>query len=84
MLSKLQGAIIGFCIEYDYKFEIMPPTAWRKCLEFNQGKTVKRNSLKCQAQDYAVSRCGKKLSQDQADAVCIGYAFYKKEAGKGV
>lgn len=62
LLSRLQGAIMGFCLEYDYGLYIMAPTVWRSCLGFNQGKTIKRNSLKIQSQEYAVKRCGKKLS----------------------
>lgn len=77
MLAQLQGAIYGYCTEYEYDVRAISPSAWRKQLGFNMGRTIKRNSLKVQAVDYAAQHCGKKLCDDQADAVCIGYAIFK-------
>lgn len=75
MLSQLQGAIMYYCYEIGVKFTILTPTSWRKTLGFEQGRKVRRAALKKQSVDYVCQRCGmKKLSDDEADAVCIGLA----------
>lgn len=76
-LSRLQGVIMDIAYRYNKDFKIYAPTQWRKVLNFNQGKSVRREALKEQAIDY-VSKCyGITASDDVAEAICIGLAFLR-------
>lgn len=75
LLSRLQGAIIGYCIMNNISYEILKPPNWRKMLGFKQGAGVKRPQLKKQAVEYVKGKYGLKLSEDICEAVCIGDAF---------
>lgn len=84
MLAQLQGAIIYHCYINELELEIIAPTAWRKRLGFKQSRQVKRWALKKQAVDFIEEYCGKKVSDDEADAVCIGLSeFIKIEECEG-
>ena len=54
------------------------PTAWRRQLKFQQGPDVVRSELKKQAQKYALDNFELKVTQDEADAICIGLAAVRK------
>jgi len=77
MLTRLQGAIMFYCYDNEIPFRILTPNTWRSSLGFEQGSKVKRWKLKQQAIDYIEEKCGKKLSDDEADAACIGFAAIK-------
>ena len=77
MLSRIQGAIMYYCYEKEIPFYIMSPSAWRSALNFEQGKGVKRWKLKQQAIDFVEDACGKTVCDDEADAICIGFAAVK-------
>lgn len=77
-LSQLQGVIIGFCQMCDIPYEIFYPSAWRKMLGFKQGSGTKRSDLKQQAIDMIYDRYGISVTNDEADAICIGIAYIKK------
>jgi len=74
LLSQLQGAIIYYCYTNDLGFTILTSSAWRKILKFEQGKRVLRRRLKEQSIEYVKEHCGKEVSDDEADAICIGFA----------
>lgn len=74
MLAQLQGAIMHYCYENEIKFSIFAPSAWRKTLGFEQGRKVRRYALKRQAIDYVKAHCNKTVTDDEADAICIGLA----------
>lgn len=77
-LARLQGAIMEMRRKYDHaSLEIVRPTEWRKGLKFRQGR-AKREELKAQAQAFVVKTYNKQVSEDEADAICIGY-FAMKE-----
>lgn len=78
MLSQIQGAIMYCCYENEIKFSIIAPTAWRSLLGFTQGRKIRRSALKIQAINYVNEHCNKKVSSDEADAICIGLAYYKQ------
>ena len=80
-LARLQGAILEMRRKYGHAtLEIIRPTEWRKGLKFRQGRT-KRKELKEQAQAFVDEKFGKRVSEDEADAICIGYyiAILKEE-----
>lgn len=76
MLAQLQGMIIGYCVKIGVKISVVGTTTWRKVLCFRQGPKVERKELKAQAKELALRLVGedKKVTEDEADAICIGYA----------
>lgn len=81
-LSQLQGAIIAYCNSNDISYSIILPTHWRSTLGFNQGKSLKRNDLKKQAVDFIKAKYGIISTSDEADAICIGVAYWMNFNGK--
>ncbi|MCM1062840.1 MAG: hypothetical protein NC452_21580 [Eubacterium sp.] len=77
LLSRLQGAIIGYCRVNRIPYDILKPPNWRKALGFKQGQGIKRPQLKKQAVEYVKTIYGLSLSEDVCEAVCIGDAFLK-------
>lgn len=74
LLSQLQGAMMYFCYSNEIKYIALPSSTWRKILGFKQGGRVLRKQLKVQAINYVQEHCGKTVSEDEADAICVGLA----------
>ena len=53
---------------------ILKPTEWRKACGFKQGR-VKREQLKQQAIDFVKDVYHLQVTDDEADAICIGSAY---------
>ena len=51
----------------------MSPSHWRKVLGGNFGR--KREEQKAAAIQYVKEKCGLEVTSDEADAICIGYAY---------
>lgn len=77
ILARLQGMIIGYAEAHKVKVHIVPPSQWRKTLQYRQGSKVKRQELKQQSIDYVKDNLGLDLVEDQAEAVCLGFAAHK-------
>lgn len=77
-LSQLQGAIIGYCVTRGIDIQIIKPSEWRKELEFNQGRGVKRQELKQQCFKWVKENLGIEKSEDEVEAIGIGAAVLKK------
>lgn len=77
-LARLQGFILGWCYVKHIKTEIIRPSEWRKVLQFKQGAGVKRQELKKQGMDYVKEKYNTVLSEDEAEACCIGDASWIK------
>ena len=80
LLARLQGVIIGTCLDCNIMFDIYKPSSWRKVLCFDQGKGVKRESLKNQAKQYVFNTFGVAATEDQSEAICIGWAHIIKRS----
>lgn len=80
-LSQLQGVIIGLCQMKNIPYEILYPATWRSALEFKQGAGTKRSDLKQQAMDMIYDRYSLKVTNDEADAICIAMAYIKNTGG---
>jgi Holliday junction resolvasome RuvABC endonuclease subunit len=78
LLAQLQGVIIGVCQANHICYVILKPATWRKALQFTQGRNVKRVELKQQAKNYVKQHFNKDVSEDEADAICIGQSFLTK------
>ena len=79
ILTRLQGVVYAWCrcLEYNCEFNTIRPTQWRKQLKFQQGKNVKREQLKEQSIRYVLENYGLKVTDDEADAICIADAVIK-------
>ena len=77
ILTRLQGVIYAWCFNNDCEFNTIHPTSWRKQLNFQQGKNVKREQLKKQSIEYVKNNYGLEVMDDEADAICIADAVVK-------
>lgn len=73
-LAQLQGMILGFCFAQGIPCHVRKPSEWRKILGFRQGR-VKSAELKKQAQALVKTTYQILVTEDEADAICIGLAF---------
>lgn len=82
-LCQLQGSILQMCFERKIEHYVFSPSSWRKLLEFQQGKGIRRPQLKEQAKQYVKQHFDMLVSEDEADAICMGCAFTKFLTQKG-
>ena len=76
-LTRLQGAIIGYCLCNDVDYSIYSPSQWRKIIGISGGKGTKRPEFKERAIKYVKDNLGIDASEDEAEAICIGIAHLK-------
>ena len=77
ILTRLQGVVYAWCLNHGCEFNTIRPTQWRKLLNFQQGKNVKREQLKMQSPQYILENYGLEVTDDEADAICIADAAIK-------
>lgn len=82
LLAQMQGVIIGKCIESGIPYHIYKAQEWRSRLYFQQGRYVKRNELKKQALEWVKRHYGFDPQEDEAEAVCIGAAYWTEFGDK--
>jgi len=75
LLTRIQGALLGYCFSHGITAVIYKPSVWRKMLHFTQGSKVKRQVLKQQAVAFVKKFYNTDANEDEADAICIGCAF---------
>lgn len=76
VLARLAGMIIGYAEAHGIETHILLPSQWRRALAYKQGPKVKRAELKQQSIDFVKNKYGKKLTEDESEAICIGYASH--------
>ena len=69
--------IIGYAEAHGVKTHTVEPAKWRRALSYSQGPKVKRAELKKQSIDYVKKELGETMPEDQAEAVCEGFAAHK-------
>lgn len=74
LLAQLQGMVLGCCMTQGIPCKIRKPAYWRKYLHFTQGR-AKSAELKRQAQQIVKRRYNLTVSEDEADAICIGLSY---------
>lgn len=74
-LAWVQGAVMETCNEMDIPFTLIYPSEWRKACDFLKGNDSKRDAQKKIAQDWVLTSFDKKCTQDEADAICIGWGY---------
>lgn len=80
-LAWVQGAI-QYMLATDYPslpYKLLYPTEWRAKCHFLKDKGKDRASQKKIAQNWVLQQFNKKCTQDEADAICIGWSFNKSE-----
>jgi len=75
-LAYCQATILLWCYWNELKYTILPPSHWRKTLKdkYGLGFGTSRAEQKKKAQELVKQVYGKDVSQDEADAICIGLA----------
>lgn len=84
-LTRLQGAVIGWCFENKKTYYTFVPNVWRSHLNFKfieSGIRLKRDEMKKQSQDYVKEHFGISCDDDESDAICIGLFASKLVIGK--
>lgn len=80
-LMYLQAAL-EFLIHDNYNKKVIIdyiyPSSWRAAIGIKTGRGVKRTSLKEQDIEFVKEHFGLNVNDDEADAICIGYAQNKK------
>lgn len=78
VLLWLQAAI-AFLVYDNYKgieIEYVYPSSWRAALGIKNGRGIKRTALKQEDIDYVRKKYKIETNDDEADAICIGEAWY--------
>lgn len=80
-LMYLQAAL-EFLVHDEYskrvKIEYIYPSSWRAAIGIKTGRGVKRTSLKEQDIEFVKEQFGLNVNDDEADAICIGFAHNKE------
>ena len=80
-LMYLQAAL-EFLVHDDYNkrvnIEYIYPSSWRAAIGIKTGRGVKRTSLKEQDIEFVKEQFGLEVNDDEADAICIGFAHNKE------
>ena len=78
-LAQLQGAIIDMLIDWRIDYKILKPNEWRAECGLLKGQDKHRENQKKVAQQWVLETFGRKCTQDEADAICIGYAASQQQ-----
>ena len=73
-LMYLQGFITDVLNTYKIEFKFYTASEWRKKCGIHTGRGIKRESLKAQDIKFVQNQFGIKVNDDEADAICIGFA----------
>lgn len=79
-LAQVQGGIMTMLAAKKIDYELIYPSEWRAECHFLQGNDKRRENQKKIAQTWVAETYGKKCTQDESDAICIGYAATKMRA----
>lgn len=75
VLAEVFGVIQELLTELNIEYHIVHSQTWKSVLNI-KGKA--RTEQKRHAQEYVLNTFNKKVSQDAADAICIGAAYIKE------
>ena len=82
-LCRIHGIVMGWCLEHEVEYHFIMPSAWRKHIPgFPNGRNAKRPEQKTFAVQYIKDHYGfSSITDDQADAICIGEAVIRMNKG---
>lgn len=75
ILAEIFGVTQEYLAEQDYSYKVVSSNTWKSKLDI---KGKKREEQKKNAQQYVLEHYGKKVSQDEADSICIGASIIKE------
>lgn len=81
-LAQVQGAILYLCKLNNMPYKIYPPSTWRAKCKFLKHNDLSRLHQKRVAQQWVYDTFGMRCTQDEADAICIGYVENKEQNGR--
>lgn len=73
-LAQVQGVMMMTAQAHDIEAKLVYPSEWRAKCNFLKGEDKHRDNQKRIAQQWVLSTFNKKCTQDEADAICIGYS----------
>ena len=73
-LMYLQGFITDLLNSYNIEFKFYTASEWRSKCGIRTGPGIRRDSLKPQDIKFVQNQFGIKVNDDEADAICIGFA----------
>lgn len=76
LLSYLAGAIILWAADNEVEFRFQLPSEWRKRVKIVQGPKTPRDKLKQEAIDMVKEKFGIDVTDDEAEAILIGYSVF--------
>lgn len=84
VLMWLQAAIVIAAYEINPKIKcsFVGASEWRAALSIQQGRGVKRETLKPRDIQYVKDKYNIKVNDDEADAICIFDAYWSKESNE--
>ena len=75
-LCQLQGLGLNYAIQNGVTFILKFPSSWRKDIGFpaykKNGKNIQREEYKVMSKEYVKKKYGLDVSDDEADAICLG------------
>ena len=75
ILAEVIGVLTELAAEKNLPYALVYSTVWKSTLQI-KGRT--RPEQKKNAQKYVLNTYGKKVTQDESDAICIGAHYTKK------
>lgn len=75
-LAYVQAAIYLYCYFNEIQCSTLGPSRWRSILNI---KGRKREEQKQAAIDYVKNKCNINCTSDEADAICIGFAYIEEK-----
>ena len=75
MLAEILGAVIGKCVDIGIQYESFAPASWRGKHGL-QKNGAKREELKQMSVDKVRELYNSDVTDDEADAILIGAAWY--------
>jgi Holliday junction resolvasome RuvABC endonuclease subunit len=78
-LARLLGAIEVMMVEHKFAYVVVKPGEWRKACEI---KGRKRAEQKANAVAWVKEKFNKDVTEDEADAICIGWYLVQRMGTK--
>ena len=78
-LAQVQGGILALIAKHKIPYRIIYPSDWRADCKFLKGNDKHRDNQKKIAQEWVKNTYNQKCTQDEADAICIGFSQSTKE-----
>lgn len=72
-LAMVYGVLMELLVDLGIPYDIISSNTWKSKCKIK--KTVRENEKQA-AQKYVLENFGKKVTQDEADAICLGFTYF--------